>query len=106
MPPLAAVVRGDGSASQIAGQGTDIDDFTSLAMLDHPLGSFAADQERTGQVGVDDFLPVGTGELDHRLAMLNAGVVDQDIHRDVLLVEGGEGVDNTGFVAHIKGAGS
>ena len=58
----------------------DVDDLAAAA-LDHPAGGGAADQEGAGEVRLDDAVPLGLGELEQRRAVLDAGVVDEDVER-------------------------
>ena len=73
----------DGRAGQLAGQRADVDDLAAAAR-DHPPRRLAADHEGAGQVGLDHPAPVVGRELDHRLAQLDAGIVDEDVDRDAL----------------------
>ena len=70
----------DGGAGELARQRADVDDLAAAAR-DHPLRRLAADDEGAGEIRVDDLLPLGGGKLDHRLAQLDAGVVDEDVDR-------------------------
>jgi hypothetical protein len=46
---------------------------------------------------------VGQLELDHRLAMLDAGVVDQDVDGQAVAVERLEGLTHRCLVSHVEG---
>ena len=69
---------------------------------DHPLRRLAADDEGAGQVRLDDLPPLGRGKLDHRLAQLDAGIVDENVDLDALGVEPLEGGDYGRLVGDVE----
>ena len=72
----------------------------------HPPRRLAPDDERAREVGVDDPPPVGGIELEHRPAKLDPGIVDQDVDRDVRVVEGIEGSIDRGLVRDVEARGA
>jgi hypothetical protein len=94
----------DRGAGEFAGQRADIDDLAGFPG-DHALGGLAPDHEGRGQVGVDHALPIGGGELDHRLAELDAGIVDEDVDRDAGGVEAFESAQHRCLVRDVEGGG-
>lgn len=50
----------------------------------YALGCLAASDEGGGEIGIDHSLPVLEFQLDHRLAILNASIVDQNINLDAV----------------------
>jgi len=61
-----------------------------LPPLDHAAGHALADQERAGQVGGNEVIPVLQRELGERGTALDARVVDQDVRRSPLLLDVGD----------------
>ncbi|MGY3073984.1 hypothetical protein ACVWZZ_000355 [Bradyrhizobium sp. LM6.10] len=66
------------------------------------LGRLAADHEGAGEVGLDHLAPLVGGELHERLAVLDPGIVDDDVDRNALSVEAVEGCDDCGLVGDIE----
>ena len=66
------------------------------------LRRLAADHEGAGEVGLDHLAPFVGGELDQRLAVLDAGIVDENVDRDALAVEALEGRDDRGLVGDVE----
>ena len=52
-----------------------------MALLDHAGQHRLGDDERAGEVDVDDLTVVGGAHLEHRDALDDTGVVDQDVRR-------------------------
>ncbi len=52
---------------------------------------------------LDDAAPFVGLEVNHRLAELNAGVVDQDVDLDALAIEMLEGREDRRFVGDVEG---
>ena len=91
----------DGGAGEVAGERADIDDLALLARR-HPLGGFAPDHERAGEIGVDHALPIRGGQVQHGLAVLDAGIVDENVHRDPFRIERLKSGNDGGLVGHVE----
>ena len=75
---LGSGVGGDSLAAQLAHHGADVDDLAA-ALLDHIGNDSLGNDERCVQVNVDDLTELGSGHLDHRDALDDAGVADQHV---------------------------
>src|SRR5579863_9898525 len=83
------------------GHRTDVDDRSALA--DRATEVFAA-QEHTGQIDVDDVLPLGEGgTIDALEDRVHAGVVDQNVDAATALQHGFAQCQNVGFLGHVGG---
>ena len=69
----------DGLAAQLRHHRADVDDL-ALALLDHRGDDGLRDDERAVEVDVDHLAELRGGHLDHRDALDDAGVVDEDVH--------------------------
>ena len=75
---LGSGVGGDSLTAQLAHHGADVDDLAA-ALLDHIGNDRLGNDEGGVQVNVDDLTELGSGHLDHRDALDDAGVVDQHV---------------------------
>jgi hypothetical protein len=82
----------------------DVDDLASAPAGDHPLRRLAADLECPSEMDFDHTTPLVGLEIHHRLAKLNAGVVDEDVDLDACSVEMFERCDDRSLVGDIEGA--
>jgi hypothetical protein len=99
---LGGGVRRDRRPRGGAGERADVDDLAAAAARDHASRGFAADEEGGGEVGVEHALPVGEREFEHRLAVLDAGVVDEDVDGHAVAVEAFERARHRGFVGNVE----
>ena len=75
-----------GLAAQLRHHRADVDDL-AVALLDHRGDDGLRDDERTVEVDVDHLAELRGGHLDHRDALDDAGVVDEDVHHADLLFD-------------------
>ena len=75
-----------GLAAQLRHHRADVDDL-AVALLDHRGDDGLRDDERTVEVDVDHLAELCGGHFDHRDALDDAGVVDEDVHHADLLFD-------------------
>src|SRR5690606_38123539 len=81
---------------------TDIDDLAAAAPH-HAPARLAADDEGGGQVDVEDTLPFGRRQVDHGFSPLDAGIIDQDVDGNAIIIECLECGDDRRLVRDIEG---
>ena len=72
--------------------------------IDHAPGRLSADDEGAGKISLQHPAPIGSRKIEHRLAELNAGIVDEDVDGKAIRIEGVESGDDRGLVRDIEGA--
>jgi hypothetical protein len=95
------LVGADAGAGEVGLDRGDVDDLAAAA-VDHEAGDGSADEERAGEVGLQDAAPVGGVEVDERHAVLDAGVVDQDTHGPDLGLDRGHRLLHRGLVGDVE----
>ena len=75
---LGSSVGGNSLTAQLAHHRADVDDLAA-ALLDHIGNDSLGNDEGSVQVHVNDLTELGSGHLDHRDALDDAGVVDQHV---------------------------
>ncbi len=81
-PRLAHAVGAEAGQPFAAGDRRDVDDASALALVDEGTGGGLRDEERAGEVGVDDAAPLRLLQLGQGHAVVSAGgggVVHQDV---------------------------
>jgi hypothetical protein len=71
----------------------------------HPSGDGAAHDEGAGEVGVDHAPPVREAHVEERFAVLDAGVVDEDVDGTHVGFDRLDGGGHGGFLDDVEGAG-
>jgi hypothetical protein len=84
---LGGGVRGNGRSRQFALHAADVDDLAATAR-DHVPGHRAPHEEDAVQVVRDEGVPVRVSEFVERSTSLYAGVVDQDVERAEMGLDG------------------
>ena len=97
---LSRRVGGNGLTAQLAHHGADVDDL-AVALFDHARNAGLGDDERRVQVNVDDLAEIGGAHLQHRDALDDAGVVDQNIDDADFLTDLGDGLLHRFLVGHV-----
>ena len=59
--------------------GSDVDD-AAITALDHMTSENLARSQCTGQVRIDELVPVSIGKVQCRRALVESGGINQDIH--------------------------
>jgi hypothetical protein len=72
----------------------------------HPSGDGAAHDEGAGEVGVDHAPPVREAHVEERFAVLDAGVVDEDVDGTHVGFDRLDGGGHGGFLDDVEGAGA
>jgi CheY-like chemotaxis protein len=91
------------TARPLACQRANVNDLPAATSFDHPSRGLASNQKGTGQVGIENCLPLCALQIQNRLPQLNASVVHQDVDCDAALIEPGKRVLHSLFLGDVKG---
>ena len=82
---LGSCVSRYGLTTKLRHHGAGVDDLT-IALLDHTRKDSLCAEERTGEVDIDDLIPLLLRHLDHRDSLDDTGIIYQDIDTAKLLL--------------------
>src|SRR3954451_8086239 len=102
-PAFGRGVRRNARPDRFTLHRADVDDLAA-ATRRHPPTDLAAHQERTGEIGADQLVPVLVGELGDRRPPLHPRIVDQDVDRPDLVLDRSNALRNSPRVRHIESA--